>query len=105
MRLITLLFSVSILIHLMGCLWYYEAKMDDFGPDTWVFRFKYSKDYFLKNIKNRNNMQDNSNLSLYMASIYFALTTLATVGYGDICAKTNSFLNDKKLEYYINFLS
>jgi len=39
MRLITLLFSVSILIHLMGCLWYYEAKMDDFGPDTWVFRF------------------------------------------------------------------
>lgn len=38
MRLVTLLFSVSILIHLMGCLWYYEAKMDDFGPDTWVFR-------------------------------------------------------------------
>ena len=40
MRLITLLFSVSILIHLMGCLWYYEAKMDDFGPDTWIFRFR-----------------------------------------------------------------
>jgi len=35
-------------------------------------------------------MQDNSMLSLYMASIYFALTTLATVGYGDIVAKTNS---------------
>ena len=52
-----------------------QAKLDDFGPDTWVFR---------------KNMRDNSNLSLYMASIYFALTTLATVGYGDICSKTNS---------------
>lgn len=37
-------------------------------------------------------MQNHSNISLYMASIYFALTTLATVGYGDICAKTNSRL-------------
>ena len=33
-------------------------------------------------------MQDNSNLSLYMTSIYFALTTLATVGYGDMIVTT-----------------
>ncbi len=72
----------------MGCLWYYEAKLDEFGPDTWVFRYFFTINTSLFYI--RNNMQDNSDLSLYMASIYFALTTLATVGYGDICAKTNS---------------
>ena len=44
-------------------------------------------------------MQDNSTLSLYMASIYFALTTLATVGYGDICAKTNS------IDFFIKHIS
>lgn len=38
----------------------------------------------------RNNMIDSDNLSLYLMSIYFALTTLATVGYGDITARTNS---------------
>ena len=38
MRLVTLLVSVMILVHLMGCFWYYEAKLDDFQPDTWVAR-------------------------------------------------------------------
>jgi hypothetical protein len=74
MRLVNLLFAVSLLIHIMGCLWFYEAKLDNFGPDTWVFRMQ---------------MLDSSNLSLYLVSIYYALTTLATVGYGDVTAKTN----------------
>ena len=35
-------------------------------------------------------MIDSDNLSLYLMSIYYALTTLATVGYGDISSRTNS---------------
>ena len=35
-------------------------------------------------------MRDKDYISLYLASVYYALTTLATVGYGDIHAKTKS---------------
>ena len=65
--------TVTILVHVMGCLWFFTAKYNDFIPDTWVFRFGYI----------------NSDLTtLYITSIYFVFTTLTTVGYGDIYAYT-----------------
>ncbi len=27
-------------VHLISCFWFFAAKMDDFNPDTWVFRLK-----------------------------------------------------------------
>jgi hypothetical protein len=59
----------------MGCFWYYLAKLQDFEPDTWVAR---------------TDMIESTNLSLYIASIYYSFTALTTVGYGDITARTNS---------------
>ena len=47
--------------------------MDDFQPDTWVVRYDIIND-------------DNSHK--YLMSFYWAITTLTTVGYGDITAKT-----------------
>ena len=41
----------------------------DFEPDTWVIR---------------NNLQDSGSLKKYISAIYWAITTAATVGYGDI---------------------
>lgn len=65
--------TVTILVHVMGCLWFFTAKYNDFVPDTWVFRHGYI----------------NSDLTtLYITSIYFVFTTLTTVGYGDIVAYT-----------------
>lgn len=46
-------------------------------------------------------MIDSDNLSLYLMSIYFALTTLATVGYGDITARTNS---KQFIRYLLGFM-
>ena len=37
-----------------------------------------------------NNLQDKSFMDLYIAALYYQMTTLTTVGYGDISA-TNSF--------------
>lgn len=43
--------------------------MDDFAPNTWVARL---------------NIRDESALTQYIASYYWSMQTLTTVGYGDI---------------------
>ena len=65
--------TIIILVHVTGCFWFFLAKMDDFGPDTWVVRYSYSS---------------LSNIELYILSIYYVFTTLTTVGFGDIAAYT-----------------
>jgi CRP-like cAMP-binding protein len=68
-RVLKTFLSVLIASHIMACLWYYSAKFQDFAPDTWVLKFGYL---------------DLDVGSLYLRSIYFIITTLSTVGYGDI---------------------
>jgi hypothetical protein len=65
--------SVLFLVHLMGCFWFLQAKLDSFNPNTWVIR--------------KNYMDDPHSLQ-YLASIYWALQTLTTVGFGDVYAET-----------------
>jgi hypothetical protein len=56
-------------------MWYFSAKLENFEPDTWVVR---------------NDLMDESNGTLYLFSLYWSITTLTTVGFGDINAGTNS---------------
>ena len=58
-----------IAIHVISCLWYFSAKLHNFEPDTWV---------------TKHGFDDFDLASLYLRSFYWAFTTLATVGYGDI---------------------
>ena len=74
MRLIKSFVTIILCLHLAACMWYFSARLDGFSPDTWVVRFQY---------------QDQDMGSLYLISIYWAFTTLCTVGYGDIYAFTN----------------
>lgn len=58
-----------IAIHVISCFWYFSARLQEFNSETWVSRL---------------GMENYSKEELYLRSFYWAFTTLATVGYGDL---------------------
>lgn len=74
LRLLVEAIAVVYLVHIAACIYYFIALVNDLGPDTWVAQ---------------KNIQDESNSVKYLYSVYWALQTLTTVGYGDIPADTN----------------
>jgi hypothetical protein len=56
-------------------MWYFFARLEEYAPDTWVAKGGY---------------QDESDADNYITSLYFAMTSLTTVGYGDISIRTHS---------------
>jgi hyperpolarization activated cyclic nucleotide-gated potassium channel 1 len=77
MRLIAFLIGVLVMTHFVACLWYFSARFNDFDYDTWVYR---------------NNYLDKEKGYLYLVALYWSLTTLTTVGYGDINAVSETEL-------------
>ena len=63
-----------LLCHVAACLAVFIAKIENYSPDTWIVRKGY---------------QDDSNWELYVSSYYFTVTTITTVGFGDITPETN----------------
>ena len=73
MKLIKVAIATLLLIHFMTCFWFMFAKLEDFNPDTWVFRV---------------DIRDKDPWYQYLVSTHWCLQTLTTVGFGDIGSKT-----------------
>ena len=62
-----------VLCHLTACLWITIARIEESGPMTWLSRGGYLE-------------QENGDL--YVTAMYFTVTTITTVGFGDISGGT-----------------
>lgn len=67
--LIRLFFLFCYFNHVSACLFYFLARIQGLDPSTWV----YSK-----------GLLDANNLNIYIWALYWNLTTVTTVGYGNI---------------------
>lgn len=75
LKLIQFLLTGIICTHLAACMWFLAATLASDTPNTWVV------------VK---NLQDAAIGRQYLASLYWSITTLLTVGYGDIVPGTNT---------------
>jgi K+-transporting ATPase A subunit len=68
-RMITVAMSLLFMVHMMACMWYLIASFEEFDYTSWVFAI---------------NLQDKENSYQYLVSVYWAIQTITTVGYGDV---------------------
>jgi Trk-type K+ transport system membrane component len=68
-RLLFLSMFFFLMIHIIACFWIFIANFSEFSKDNWI---------------NSKAYQDDSVYDLYVASFHFSVTTIVTVGYGDI---------------------
>ncbi|OMJ94174.1 hypothetical protein SteCoe_2655 [Stentor coeruleus] len=70
-RLIVGLILILMLIHFTSCIWNFIPRLENNGPTTWLFRYNYL---------------EKTSSEKYLTGVYFAVTTIMTVGFGDISA-------------------
>ena len=69
LRVVKYFVSILLLIHWLACFWFYSSLASGFPADSWVARA---------------GIQGADAISQYIRSLYWTITTMTTVGYGDI---------------------
>lgn len=70
-KLIIFIMISFLIVHIVACMWVFATTFSDEDEPTWIRASEISK---------------NTTSSKYLYSIYFTVTTITTVGYGDILA-------------------
>ncbi|XP_069504986.1 voltage-gated delayed rectifier potassium channel KCNH8 isoform X2 [Ambystoma mexicanum] len=91
---LTLLMSMfALLAHWMACIWYVIGKMEmeENNPLTWDIGWLHELGKRLESPYHANNTLGGPSLrSAYIASLYFTLSSLTSVGFGNVSANTDS---------------
>jgi hypothetical protein len=69
LRIFKFLVSILLLMHWLACIWFFSAFAGNFPADSWAARA---------------SIVDASPIAQYIRSLYWTITTMTTVGYGDI---------------------
>ena len=69
-----IILNILLVNHIVGCFWHLVPELEDSGDQSWLAVTKFGE----KSIYRR-----------YTASFYWAITTITTVGYGDILPGTS----------------
>lgn len=72
-KLVQFLTMVLVMAHITSCVWFFFARIGDFEPKCWVVRA---------------GLIDEDAALQYIAAFYWSVTTMVTVGYGDITPAT-----------------
>jgi len=76
-KLLKLVFNVTFIAHLLACFWYYVSSVEEEDErDNWW--------------NSADHLRDNTVEAHYVSSLYWAFTTMTTVGYGDLTPQTGT---------------
>ncbi|KYO46655.1 potassium voltage-gated channel subfamily H member 8 isoform B [Alligator mississippiensis] len=90
---LTLLMSMfALLAHWMACIWYVigRKEMESNDPLTWDIGWLHELGKRLEAPYINNSVGGPSIRSAYIASLYFTLSSLTSVGFGNVCANTDA---------------
>ncbi|NWY70513.1 KCNH4 protein, partial [Erithacus rubecula] len=90
---LTLLMSMfALLAHWMACIWYVigRKELESNDPHTWDISWLNELGKRLEAPYINNSLGGPSTRSAYIASLYFTLSSLTSVGFGNICANTDA---------------
>ncbi|XP_041939568.1 potassium voltage-gated channel subfamily H member 4 isoform X1 [Alosa sapidissima] len=90
---LTLLMSMfALLAHWMACIWYVigRKEMESHNPEVWDIGWLHELGKRLETPYINSTVGGPSVRSAYIASLYFTLSSLTSVGFGNVCANTDA---------------
>ncbi|KAK9396962.1 potassium voltage-gated channel subfamily H member 4, partial [Crotalus adamanteus] len=88
---LTLLMSMfALLAHWMACIWYVIGRQESNNPVTWDIGWLHELGKRIEAPYVNISVGGPSIRSAYIASLYFTLSSLTSVGFGNVCANTDA---------------